>query len=64
MQYRIVIEKTSRNYPAFVPDLPGCVATGTTKEEVIRQIRQAIEFHIESLRENGDPVPLPRLDRR
>lgn len=64
MQYRIVIEKTSRNYSAFVPDLPGCVATGTTKEEVIRQIRQAIEFHIESLRENGDPVPLPRLDRR
>ena len=60
VQYTVVIEKTPRNYSAYVPDLPGCVATGATREEVIRQIREAIEFHTESLREHGDPVPEPR----
>ena len=60
MQYTVVIEKSPRNFAAYVPDLPGCVATGATREEVIRQIREAIEFHIESLREHGDPVPAPQ----
>ena len=57
MRYTIVIEKSPRNFAAYVPDLPGCVATGATREEVVREIREAIGFHIESLREHGDPVP-------
>ena len=59
MQYTIVIEKAPGNYSAYVPDLPGCVATGATREEAVREMRQAIEFHIESLREHGEPVPEP-----
>ena len=60
MQYTIVIEKAPRNHAACVPVLPGCVATGATREEAVREMRQAIEFHIESLREHGEPVPEPR----
>ena len=60
MQYTIVIEQSPRNFAAYVPDLPGCVATGATREEVVREIREAICFHIESLREHGDPVPEPQ----
>ena len=60
MQYTIVIEKSPRNFSAYVPDLPGCVATGATREAVVREIRQAIEFHIDSLREHGEPVPEPQ----
>ena len=60
MQYTIVIERSPRNFAAYVPDLPGCVATGATREEVVREIREAMEFHIESLREHGDPVPEPQ----
>lgn len=60
MQYTIVIERSPRNFAAYVPDLPGCVATGATREEVVSEIREAIEFHIESLREHGDPVPEPQ----
>ena len=60
MQYTIVIERSPRNFAAYVPDLPGCVATGATREEVVREIREAIEFHIESLRKHGDPVPEPQ----
>ena len=60
MQYTIVIEQTPRNYAAYVPDLPGCIATGGTRDDVIREIREAVSFHIENLRENGDPVPQPR----
>ena len=59
MQYTIVIEKSSRNYAAYVPDLPGCVSTGATPEEAVSEIREAICFHIESLREHGEPVPEP-----
>jgi predicted RNase H-like HicB family nuclease len=57
MRYAIVIEKAENNYSAYVPDLPGCVATGTTVEEVESQIREAIEFHLEGLRDDGLPVP-------
>ena len=60
MRYTIVIEQSPQNYAAYAPDLPGCVATGTTRDEVVAEIRRAIEFHIESLREHGEPVPPPR----
>jgi predicted RNase H-like HicB family nuclease len=59
MRYAIVIEKAGSNYSAYVPDLPGCVATGATIEEVEAQIREAIAFHVEGLREDGLPVPAP-----
>jgi predicted RNase H-like HicB family nuclease len=59
MRYAIVIEKAASNYSAYVPDLPGCVATGATVEEVEAQIREAIEFHLEGLREDGLSIPLP-----
>ena len=59
MQYTIVIERAPKNYAAYVPDLPGCVATGDTREDAVREIRQAIGYHIESLREHGEPVPKP-----
>ena len=59
MRFAIVIEKAEGNYSAYVPDLPGCVATGATVEEVEREIRDAIRFHIEGLREDGLPVPQP-----
>jgi predicted RNase H-like HicB family nuclease len=59
MRYAIVIEKAEGNYAAYVPDLPGCVTTGQTIEEVEREIREAIEFHIRGLREDGLPVPEP-----
>ncbi len=57
MRYAIVVEKTENNYSAYVPDLPGCVATGLTIEETEREIREAIEFHIEGLIEDGLPIP-------
>ena len=60
MQYTIVIERSPRNYAACAPDLPGCVATGATREEAVREMRRAIAFHIESLREHREPVPEPR----
>jgi predicted RNase H-like HicB family nuclease len=59
MRYAIVIEKAENNYSAYVPDLPGCVATGATVEEVEGQIREAIEFHLDGLREDGIVIPQP-----
>ena len=59
MRYAIVIEKAGNNYSAYVPDLPGCVAAGQTIEEVEAQVREAIEFRVEELREDGLPVPVP-----
>lgn len=59
MRYAIVIEKAENNYSAYVPDLPGCVATGKTVEEAESQIREAIEFHLEGLRQDGALIPLP-----
>ena len=59
MRYAIVIERAENNYSAYVPDLPGCVATGATVQETETQIREAIEFHIAGLREDGVPVPQP-----
>ena len=57
MRYGIVIEKANGNYSAYVPDLPGCVATGATREEAERAIRDAIRFHVDGLREDGLPIP-------
>lgn len=59
MRYAIVIEQASANYSAYVPDFPGCVATGSTIEEVEQEIREAIAFHLDGLREDGMPVPPP-----
>ncbi len=59
MRYAIVIENAGPNYSAYVPDLPGCVATGATIEEAEREIREAIEFHLEGMREDGIPIPPP-----
>lgn len=59
MRYAIVVEKSRNNYSAYVPDLPGCVATGFTVEETEREIREAIGFHIEGLVEDGLPIPQP-----
>jgi predicted RNase H-like HicB family nuclease len=59
MRYAVVIEKAEKNYSAYVPDLPGCVATGGSVEEVEKEIRDAIRFHIKGLKEDGLPVPAP-----
>ena len=59
MRYAIVIENAGPNYSAYVPDLPGCIATGATIDEVEQEIREAIEFHLEGMREDGAPIPPP-----
>ena len=59
MRYAIVIEQGDDSYGAYVPDLPGCVAAATTREEVVKLIHEAIEEHIHVLREEGLPVPTP-----
>jgi predicted RNase H-like HicB family nuclease len=59
MRYAIVIEKAESNYSAYVPDLPGCIATGATAQEAEAAIRDAIEFHLEGLKEDGIPPPTP-----
>lgn len=59
MRYLVVIEKTDTGYSAYSPDLPGCASTGTSKESVLANMRQAIQFHIEGLRNDGQPVPPP-----
>ena len=59
MLYAVVIEQAQNNYSAYVPDLPGCVATGATFEEAEQQIREAIDFHLEGLRAEGLPIPRP-----
>lgn len=57
MRYAIVVEKAGDNYSAYVPDLPGCIATGSSIEEAEQEISEAIKFHIDGLREDGLPVP-------
>jgi predicted RNase H-like HicB family nuclease len=59
MRYLVVVEKGPTSFGAYVPDLPGCVATGDTREEVVALIREAISLHIESLRQDGKPIPPP-----
>jgi len=60
MRYMVVIERGDTSWGAHVPDLPGCVAVGETRAEMLRVIREAIELHIYRLRQNGLPVPAPR----
>ena len=60
MQYLVIVEKSENGFGAYVPDLPGCIAAGETREEVITLIQEAIEFHIDGLKRSGDPVPQPR----
>lgn len=59
MKYGVIIEKSGSNFGAYVPDLPGCVAVGDTPEETLQLIREAIELHIEGLKEDGLPIPPP-----
>jgi predicted RNase H-like HicB family nuclease len=64
MRYAIVIENAGENFSGYVPDLPGCVATGTTVEEAEQALREAIDFHLQGMREDGSPIPPPssRID--
>ncbi len=59
MKFAVCIESGPNNYSAYIPDLPGCVSTGYTLEETRRMVRQAIEFHLDGMREDGDPIPEP-----
>jgi predicted RNase H-like HicB family nuclease len=59
MRYAVVIENAGPNFSAYVPDLPGCIATGTTLSETEAAIREAILFHLDGLREDGSPIPPP-----
>jgi predicted RNase H-like HicB family nuclease len=59
MRYAMIIEKGQRNFSAYLPDLPGCVATGKTVEEVRERMREAIELHLAGMREDGLPIPEP-----
>lgn len=59
MNYVVIVEKGEHSFGAYVPDLPGCVAVGETRAEVMQLIREAIEFHLEGLREDGQAVPPP-----
>ncbi len=64
IEYLVVIEGSEGSYSAFVPDLPGCVAAGSSREEVERLITEAIPLHVESLRTHGEPIPVPSSQAR
>ena len=59
MRYAVVIERAKRNYAAYIPDLPGCIATGQTLEEIEKQIQEAIQLHLRGMQEDGLPIPEP-----
>ena len=59
MKYAVVYERTSTGFSAYVPDLPGCVAAGKTLAETEKLIREAVELHLQGMREDGDPIPQP-----
>jgi predicted RNase H-like HicB family nuclease len=59
MRYLVIVEEGPSSFGAYVPDLPGCVAAGETRDEAIALIRDAIEFHIDGLRKTGQPIPKP-----
>jgi predicted RNase H-like HicB family nuclease len=61
-EYTVIYESGKRNWSAYVPDLPGCIATGKTRRQIEKVIRAAIEFHIEGLRQRGEPVPEPSIE--
>ena len=60
--YTVIYERGQRNWSAFVPDLPGCIATGKTRSEVERRMRGAIRFHLEGMRQQGEPIPEPTTE--
>jgi predicted RNase H-like HicB family nuclease len=59
MKFAVIVEKGTSSWGAYVPDLPGCIAVGESGEEAVKLIREAIEFHLEGLKEQGEPVPEP-----
>lgn len=59
MRYLVVVEKGPTSYGAYVPDLPGCIAIGETREEALASIHEAIELHLEGLKDDGQPIPAP-----
>lgn len=59
MRYAVIVEEGDNSFGAHVPDLPGCIAVGDSKEEVLKLIQEAIEFHLAGLREDGQPIPQP-----
>ena len=59
MRYAVVIEKSKRNYGAYLPDVPGCISVGATVEETLANLREALAFHFEGMVEDGDPIPNP-----
>lgn len=59
MKYIVILEEGPESWGAWVPDLPGCVAAGETREEVLELIREAIVFHLDGMKEDGDPIPEP-----
>ena len=59
MKYAVVIEKGPESFGAYVPDIPGCVAVGETRSDVVRLIQEAVEMHLQGLQEQGDEIPLP-----
>ena len=59
MEYLVIIEKTDKNYSAYLPDIPGCIATGDTKEDVLNKLKKALVMHVEGLREDGLSIPEP-----
>ena len=61
-EYTVILEKGENNWSAYVPDLPGCIATGKTRRDTLQLMREAIEFHIEGMRLNGENVPEPTTD--
>ena len=61
MQYAMIIEKGDKNYSGYFPDLPGCVATGKTLDELKQRMREALELHLRGMREDGLPIPQPSL---
>ena len=60
--YLVIFERANKNWSAYVPDLPGCIAAGATRQETARLIREAVQFHIEGLREEGLPIPDPSTE--
>ena len=62
MRYLIIIERGEHNLSAYVPDLPGCVTTGATRDGVIANMREAIELHLQGLHEDGESIPMPNCD--
>ncbi len=60
--YTVIYERGKRNWSAYVPDLPGCVATGKSRQEIERMIREAIEFHIEGMRYHNETIPEPTIE--